>query len=112
MGACNSWQEVAGVRFVLGVIEAGFARRSLIPSRLIVLAVSADITNLGSSLSPRAAGVAFYLSSWYKRHEVAKRYAVYYLGTAVSGALSGLLAGVIVEYLDGARGIAGWVRAT
>lgn len=40
---------------------------------------------------------------------MAKRYAVYYLGTAVSGALSGLLAGVIVEYLDGARGIAGWV---
>lgn len=27
---------------------------------------------------------------------------------SVAGALSGLLAGVITEYLDGARGIAGW----
>ena len=55
MGAVNNWQQLAGVRFCLGVIEAGFAP-----------------------------GVAFYLSSWYKRHELAKRYSIYYTATAVS----------------------------
>lgn len=55
MAACNSWQALAGVRFALGVIEAGFAP-----------------------------GVAFFLSSWYKKHELAKRYSIYYTATAVS----------------------------
>jgi len=79
MGACNTTSAVAGVRFVLGVLEAGFAP-----------------------------GVAFFLSSWYKKHELAKRFAIYYTATAVSGAFSGLLAGVITDNLDGARGIDGW----
>ena len=55
MAAVNTWHQMAGVRFMLGVIEAGFAP-----------------------------GVAFYLSSWYKRHELAKRYAIYYTATAIS----------------------------
>ncbi|KAJ7641466.1 major facilitator superfamily domain-containing protein [Roridomyces roridus] len=79
LAACHSWQQLAGVRFCLGVIEAGFAP-----------------------------GVAFYLSSWYKRHELAKRFAIYYTATAISGAFSGLLAGVIIENLDGHRGLSGW----
>ncbi|KAJ6590694.1 major facilitator superfamily domain-containing protein [Mycena vulgaris] len=77
-GSCI-WQQLSAVRFCLGVIEAGFAP-----------------------------GVAFYLSSWYKRHELAKRFSIYYTATAISGAFSGLLAGVIIEHLDGARGMAGW----
>ena len=36
MSATNDWQQLAGVRFALGVVEAGFAP-----------------------------GIAFYLSSWY-----------------------------------------------
>ncbi|KAK0187187.1 major facilitator superfamily domain-containing protein [Armillaria mellea] len=78
-GLCFIWGALAGVRFCLGIIEAGFAP-----------------------------GIAFYLSSWYKRHELAKRFAIYYTATAVSGAFSGLLAGVITDNLDGARGIDGW----
>lgn len=40
MGATHNWQQVAGLRFVLGIAEAGFAP-----------------------------GVAFYLSSWFvSRH--------------------------------------------
>ncbi|KAF5327985.1 hypothetical protein D9758_017790 [Tetrapyrgos nigripes] len=78
MAAVNDWQSLAGVRFSLGVVEAGFAP-----------------------------GVAFYLSSWYKKHELARRFSIYYTATAVSGAFSGLLAGVITDNLDGKRGIAG-----
>lgn len=62
----------------------------------------------GISEAGFAPGVAFYLSSWYKRYEVARRFAIYYTATAVSGAFSGLLAGVITQHLDGARGLAGW----
>jgi MFS family permease len=67
MAATNNYRQLAGVRFCLGVVEAGFAP-----------------------------GVAFYLSSWYRRYELASRYAIYYTATAVSGAFSGLLAGLIV----------------
>lgn len=55
MAAVQTWNQLAGVRFCLGVAEAGFAP-----------------------------GIAFYLSSWYKRHELAKRYSIYYTATAVS----------------------------
>ncbi|KAK0218770.1 major facilitator superfamily domain-containing protein [Armillaria fumosa] len=79
MAATNNYRQLAGVQFSLGIVEAGFAP-----------------------------GIAFYLSSWYKRHELAKRFAIYYTATAVSGAFSGLLAGVITDNLNGARGIDGW----
>ncbi|RSH93567.1 hypothetical protein EHS25_007925 [Saitozyma podzolica] len=79
MAATSNWQQLAGVRFALGVIEAGFAP-----------------------------GVAFYLSSWYKRYELASRFSIYYTATAVSGAFSGLLAGVITQHLNGERGLQGW----
>ncbi|KAF9039615.1 MFS general substrate transporter [Hymenopellis radicata] len=79
MAAATNYQALAGIRFCLGVVEAGFAP-----------------------------GIAFYLSSWYKRHELAKRYSIYYTATAVSGAFSGLLAGVITDHLALARGIEGW----
>jgi MFS family permease len=79
MAACTNYSQLAGVRFALGVIEAGFAP-----------------------------GVAFYLSSWYKKYELATRFSIYYTATAVSGAFSGLLAGVITQHLNGARGLQGW----
>lgn len=70
MAAASNWQQLAGVRFALGVVEAGF--------------------------SP---GVTFYLSSWYRRYELSRRYSIYYTATAISGAFSGLLAGLIVSCL-------------
>jgi MFS family permease len=44
----------------------------------------------------------------YRRYELARRFAIYYTAVAVAGGLSGLLAGLITQHLDGAHGIAGW----
>lgn len=68
MAACNSWGAIAGVRFVLGVVGGFLFRQEAKLHR-----VSMKDTEAGF-----APGVAFYLSSWYKRHEVARRYAIYY----------------------------------
>ncbi|ETN40641.1 uncharacterized protein HMPREF1541_04920 [Cyphellophora europaea CBS 101466] len=79
MGAAQNQGQLIAMRFLLGLFEAGFAP-----------------------------GCAFYLSSWYRKYELASRYAWLYTSVAVAGALSGLLAGVITEYMDGAGGIRGW----
>ncbi|KAJ6161430.1 hypothetical protein N7470_004826 [Penicillium chermesinum] len=67
------------VRFMLGVLEAGFAP-----------------------------GVMLILSSWYKPHEQAKRFSIFYSAAVISGAFGGIVAGGISGSLDGAHGIAGW----
>ncbi|KAJ9094626.1 hypothetical protein QFC19_007839 [Naganishia cerealis] len=79
LAACNSYQTLAVVRFFLGVVEAGFAP-----------------------------GILFLLSSWYRKNELATRFALYYTASAFSGALGGLLAGAITGHLDGKGGLAGW----
>ncbi|EPQ28135.1 uncharacterized protein PFL1_04462 [Pseudozyma flocculosa PF-1] len=77
--AARSWQVIAVLRVLLGAIEAGFAP-----------------------------GVLFLLSSWYTKGELARRYALYYSAVAISGMLGGLIAGGLLQQLDGARGLAGW----
>ncbi|EIW66301.1 hypothetical protein TREMEDRAFT_35192 [Tremella mesenterica DSM 1558] len=79
MAATKNWKTLAVTRFVLGIVEAGFAP-----------------------------GIAYYLSSWYKKYEVATRFSIYYTAIAVAGAFSGLIAGLITQHLDGRRGIQGW----
>lgn len=44
----------------------------------------------------------------YRKYELATRYALLYTSVPLAGAVSGLLAGVITEYMDGAGGISGW----
>ncbi|EOO00178.1 putative nicotinamide mononucleotide permease protein [Phaeoacremonium minimum UCRPA7] len=79
MGATQNWSQVAGLRFLLGFAEAGFAP-----------------------------GCAFFLSSWYRKYELATRYAFLYTSVPIAGAISGLLAGVITDHMDGAGGLSGW----
>ncbi|GAC76394.1 permease of the major facilitator superfamily [Moesziomyces antarcticus T-34] len=77
--AAKNWQTIAALRVVLGALEAGFAP-----------------------------GVLFLLSSWYKRGELARRYSLYYSAVAISGMFGGLIAGGLLQKLDGAHGIAAW----
>ncbi|KAL1854049.1 hypothetical protein Daus18300_011547 [Diaporthe australafricana] len=70
-GACQNWHQIVRLRFLIGFFESGFAP-----------------------------GCAFYLSSWYRKYELASRYAWLYTSVAVAGAVSGLLAGVITEFMD------------
>ncbi|CAH0016681.1 unnamed protein product [Clonostachys rhizophaga] len=79
MGATNNWSQLAGMRFLLGFAEAGFAP-----------------------------GCAFFLSSWYRKYELATRYAFLYTSVPIAGAISGLLAGVITEHMNGVSGLPGW----
>ncbi|GAM85963.1 hypothetical protein ANO11243_039730 [Dothideomycetidae sp. 11243] len=79
MAAVKTHQGLLGVRFVIGTIEAGFAP-----------------------------GVSLLLSSWYKRDEQAKRFALFYSAAVLSGAFGGIVAGAVTGSLDGARGLAGW----
>jgi MFS family permease len=71
--------QLIAVRFVLGVTEAGF--------------------------SP---AVLFIISNWYRRHEQSKRFMCFLSAGILSGAFGGIIAGAIVDSLDGAHGISGW----
>ncbi|KAH9892113.1 major facilitator superfamily domain-containing protein [Xylariomycetidae sp. FL2044] len=79
MGWVPNYKALIGLRAVVGVLEAGFAP-----------------------------GVLLLLSSWYKKSEQSKRFAVYISAAILSGAFGGLLGGAITEGLDGVHGIAGW----
>ncbi|KAF8963680.1 major facilitator superfamily domain-containing protein [Flammula alnicola] len=78
MGFVHSWGYLVLCRVLLGVFEASF-----FPSLL------------------------FIISTWYKRHEVHKRIAVFYLISVTAGGLSPILA-YAISLLDGKRGLAGW----
>jgi MFS family permease len=79
MAAAHSYHHLIVLRIIVGMLEAGFAP-----------------------------GILLILSSWYKKNEQSKRFAVYISAAVLSGAFGGLLAGAITEGLDGVHGIAGW----
>ncbi|BCS22289.1 uncharacterized protein APUU_30514S [Aspergillus puulaauensis] len=78
MGVVKNFDGLIACRVVLGVFEAGFFP-----------------------------GAVYIVSTWYPRHELQQRLALFYTASAFSGALSGLLAFGIAR-MDGARGIDGW----
>ncbi|WVQ82889.1 hypothetical protein IAT38_005025 [Cryptococcus sp. DSM 104549] len=75
----NSLGGMVAFRFVLGLVEAGFFP-----------------------------GVMLLLSCWYKPTELSKRVALFYTASLVSGAFGGLLAGGIIEGMEGVGGTRGW----
>ncbi|KAJ4350423.1 uncharacterized protein N0V89_009044 [Didymosphaeria variabile] len=78
MGLVHSYGGLLAGRFFLGVAESGFF--------------------------PAA---TFLLTLWYRRYEVQRRMAVFYVAASLSGAFSGLLA-FAIQKLDGYDGREGW----
>lgn len=79
MAAINDFKHLVALRILVGVFESGFAP-----------------------------GVILIISSWYRKTEQSKRFAIYISGAVISGAFGGLLAGAITGGLEGACGIRGW----
>lgn len=79
MAFTPNYETLVALRFVMGILEAGFAP-----------------------------GILMLLSSWYKKEEQSKRFAVYISAAILSGAFGGLLAGSITSGLEGAHGVRGW----
>jgi MFS family permease len=79
MGFTPNYEVLVALRFVMGLLESGFAP-----------------------------GMLMLLSSWYKKEEQSKRFAVYISAAILSGAFGGLLAGSITSGLNGVHGIHGW----
>src|SRR5689334_21623434 len=79
MAAAQSYHHLIVLRILVGVFEAGFAP-----------------------------GILLILSSWYKKDEQSKRFALYISAAVLSGAFGGILAGATTKGLDGAHGLAGW----
>ncbi|KAF2742359.1 MFS general substrate transporter [Sporormia fimetaria CBS 119925] len=78
MGLITNYSGLLAGRFFLGVTESGFF--------------------------PAA---TFLLTLWYRRYEVQRRMAVFYVAASLSGAFSGLLA-FAIQKLDGRAGLSGW----
>ena len=74
----HSFSAACGVRFILGIFEAG-----MLP------------------------GIAYYLSRWYRRSELAFRLALYIVMAPLAGAFGGLLASGILT-LDHIGGVSKW----
>jgi MFS family permease len=79
MAFSPNYQALVALRFVMGILESGFAP-----------------------------GILMVLSSWYKKEEQSKRFAVYISAAILSGAFGGILAGSITKGLHDVHGITGW----
>ncbi|KAH9207116.1 retrograde regulation protein 2 [Leptodontidium sp. 2 PMI_412] len=77
-GFVSKWDQMVGLRVILGVLEAGFFP-----------------------------GCAYLLSTWYTRYELQKRNAVFYLIGSMASACSGILAYGIMQ-MNGLADLGGW----
>lgn len=78
MGFVKTWESLAGLRVVLGIMEAGF-----FPS------------------------CVYLLSTWYTRYDVGKRYSVFYILGSLASACAGILAYGLMQ-MGGLQGLTGW----
>ncbi|KAF4471530.1 major facilitator superfamily transporter [Fusarium albosuccineum] len=53
-------------------------------------------------------GAIFLLTCWYTKKEIGKRFCIFYTSGCIAPALGGIMAGAIIDGLEGARGIPGW----
>lgn len=78
MFASNEWL-LYGLRFLIGVMEAGFA-----PAIMV------------------------YLCMWFPRRKLAQINGLFFLAVPLAGALGAPVSGLILQAMDGVMGLAGW----
>jgi MFS family permease len=78
MGWCNTWVQLLVLRILLGLFEASF-----FPAMM------------------------FIITTWYRRHEVQQRIAVFYVLSSIAGGFSPIIA-YGISLLNGKQNIAGW----
>jgi len=78
MGFTDTWETLAGLRVVLGILEAGFFP-----------------------------GCVYLLSTWYVRYDMHKRYSVFYFIGSCASAFAGILAYGLMQ-MQGLAGYRGW----
>jgi MFS family permease len=74
----TEWQ-FYGLRFIVGAMEAGFAP-----------------------------GILYYLTLWFPRAYRGRITSIFFLATAFSGIIGAPVSGLILDYLNGVHGLAGW----
>ncbi|MGY3620709.1 MFS transporter [Bradyrhizobium sp. USDA 10063] len=74
----TEWQFYA-LRFVIGAMEAGFAP-----------------------------GILYYLTLWFPKSHRGRMTSVFFLATAFSGIIGAPISGLILNYMNGLHGLAGW----
>ncbi|KAK5076186.1 hypothetical protein LTR51_001866 [Lithohypha guttulata] len=77
-GITHNFRGILSVRLIMGAFEAGFFP-----------------------------GAIAYMTKWYTNYELATRLSIFYVGSALSGAFSGLLAYAIAK-MNGVGGLEGW----
>jgi MFS family permease len=97
MGIVSSYSGLLAARWFLGVTEV-----CLLSNKSVTI-IEAD----GYAQSGFFPAATFLLTLWYRRYEVQRRMAVFYIAASLSGAFSGLLA-YAIQKLDGRSGLAGW----
>lgn len=78
MGFVTTWNQLAALRVILGIFEAGFFP-----------------------------GCVYLLSTWYTRYDMHKRYSVFYFIGTLASACAGILAYGLMQ-MDGIEGYRGW----
>ncbi|KAF7327129.1 High-affinity nicotinic acid transporter [Mycena kentingensis (nom. inval.)] len=78
MGFVKTWNQMAALRVVLGILEAGFFPCCI-----------------------------YLLSTWYTRYELGKRNAIFYLIASLSSAFAGIMA-YGIQQMDGLGDVSGW----
>jgi len=101
MGFVKTWQQLAGLRVLLGFLEAGFfPGEASFPSLLIKLEEN-------MLTGKHDTGCVFLIQTWYTRFETQKRIAIFYLVGMIVVGFTSILAYAFSK-LDGTHGIAGW----
>lgn len=74
----TEWQ-FYGLRFLIGIMEAGFAP-----------------------------GILYYLTLWFPKARRGRMTSVFFLATAFSGIIGAPISGLILNYMNNVHGLAGW----